>query len=146
MVVGESTGEMLERFFPQRNDVKRLLMEPIAYANGSTLDDPAITYGIVDGVPVAGTPAGKITVLNFWATWCPPCRAETPDLIHAFGRLASADVAFLAVDTTETAPIVRSDDRSACESVIASGCDSPAMTVTSRSEAARKPPFVTWMR
>jgi all-trans-retinol 13,14-reductase len=38
---------MLERFFPGRNDVKRLLMEPIAYANGSTLDDPAITYGIV---------------------------------------------------------------------------------------------------
>ena len=31
----ETTGEMLERFFPGRNDVKRLLMEPIAYANGS---------------------------------------------------------------------------------------------------------------
>src|SRR5262249_13090815 len=29
------------------NDVHRLLMEPISYANGSTLDDPAITYGIV---------------------------------------------------------------------------------------------------
>ncbi|HXN34612.1 MAG TPA: FAD-dependent oxidoreductase, partial [Opitutaceae bacterium] len=43
----ETTGEMLERFFPGRNDVKRLLMEPIAYANGSTLEDPAITYGIV---------------------------------------------------------------------------------------------------
>jgi phytoene dehydrogenase-like protein len=43
----ETTGEMLERFFPGRNDVMRLLMEPIAYANGSTLDDPAITYGIV---------------------------------------------------------------------------------------------------
>jgi all-trans-retinol 13,14-reductase len=43
----ETTGEMLERFFPGRNDVKRLLMEPIAYANGSTLDDPSITYGIV---------------------------------------------------------------------------------------------------
>jgi len=43
----ETTGEMLERFFPGRNDVRRLLMEPIAYANGSTLDDPAITYGIV---------------------------------------------------------------------------------------------------
>jgi len=43
----ETTGQMLERFFPGRNDVKRLLMEPIAYANGSTLDDPAITYGIV---------------------------------------------------------------------------------------------------
>ncbi len=43
----ETTGEMLERFFPGRDDVKRLLMEPIAYANGSSLDDPAITYGIV---------------------------------------------------------------------------------------------------
>jgi phytoene dehydrogenase-like protein len=43
----ETTGEMFERFFPGRDDVKRLLMEPIAYANGSTLDDPAITYGIV---------------------------------------------------------------------------------------------------
>ncbi len=43
----ETTGEMLERFFPGRSDVKRLLMEPIAYANGSTLDDPAITFGIV---------------------------------------------------------------------------------------------------
>jgi phytoene dehydrogenase-like protein len=43
----ETTGEMLERYFPGRDDVKRLLMEPIAYANGSSLDDPAITYGIV---------------------------------------------------------------------------------------------------
>jgi len=39
--------ELFDRFFPGRNDVHRLLMEPITYANGSTLDDPAITYGIV---------------------------------------------------------------------------------------------------
>jgi phytoene dehydrogenase-like protein len=43
----ETTGEMFNRFFPGREDVHRLLMEPIAYANGSTLQDPAITYGIV---------------------------------------------------------------------------------------------------
>ena len=43
----ETTGEVFERFFPGRNDIQRLLMEPIAYANGSTLDDPAISYGIV---------------------------------------------------------------------------------------------------
>lgn len=42
-----STRQLFERFFPGRSDVWRLLMEPIAYANGSTLDDPAITYGIV---------------------------------------------------------------------------------------------------
>lgn len=39
--------ELFEKFFPGRSDVVRLLMEPIAYANGSTLDDPAISYGIV---------------------------------------------------------------------------------------------------
>jgi len=44
---GETTRELFERFFPGRNDVHRLLMEPISYANGSTLDDPAISYGIV---------------------------------------------------------------------------------------------------
>lgn len=42
-----TTEQLFEQFFPGRRDVWRLLMEPIAYANGSTLDDPAITYGIV---------------------------------------------------------------------------------------------------
>ncbi len=44
---GRTTGEMFEEFFPGRSDVHRLLMEPISYANGSGLHDPAITYGIV---------------------------------------------------------------------------------------------------
>ncbi len=43
----QTTGEMFEAFFPGRTDVHRLLMEPISYANGSHIDDPAITYGIV---------------------------------------------------------------------------------------------------
>lgn len=42
-----TNGELFEKFFPGRNDVVRFLMEPITYANGSTLDDPAISYGIV---------------------------------------------------------------------------------------------------
>ena len=42
-----TTRELFEEFFPGRSDVVRMLMEPITYANGSTLDDPAITYGIV---------------------------------------------------------------------------------------------------
>ncbi len=43
----KTTRELFEQFFPGRDDVVRMLMEPITYANGSTLEDPAITYGIV---------------------------------------------------------------------------------------------------
>ena len=39
--------QLFDRFFPGREDVVRLLMEPITYANGSTLEDPALSYGIV---------------------------------------------------------------------------------------------------
>lgn len=42
-----SNGELFEKFFPGRNDITRFLLEPIVYANGSNLEDPAISYGIV---------------------------------------------------------------------------------------------------
>jgi phytoene dehydrogenase-like protein len=42
-----TNGELFEKFFPGRKDVLRFLLEPIVYANGSNLEDPAITYGIV---------------------------------------------------------------------------------------------------
>jgi len=45
----QPTQALFERFFPGRSDVWRLLMEPITYANGSTLQEPGITYGIVFG-------------------------------------------------------------------------------------------------
>jgi phytoene dehydrogenase-like protein len=42
-----TTREFFKKFFPGHDDVHRMLMESITYANGSTPDDPAITYGIV---------------------------------------------------------------------------------------------------
>jgi phytoene dehydrogenase-like protein len=39
--------DLFEKHFPGRQDIVRFLLEPITYANGSTLDDEAITYGIV---------------------------------------------------------------------------------------------------
>jgi len=41
-----TTRDLFERFFPGREDVLRLLMEPVAYV-GSTLEDPALTYAVV---------------------------------------------------------------------------------------------------
>ena len=41
---------------------------------------------------------GRIVVLNFWATWCPPCRVEAPVLQRAAERLESAGVTVLGID------------------------------------------------
>src|SRR6202790_34066 len=50
---------------------------------------------------------GKTLVVNVWGSWCPPCRLETPDLIAEANADVARGVAFLGVDTTETADVVR---------------------------------------
>jgi len=63
----------------------------------------------VDGERVALSDfRGKIVVLNFWATWCPPCRAEMPELQAAWEERGAdggddGDIVVFAVDFDETA-------------------------------------------
>ena len=45
---------------------------------------------------------GRVVVLNFWASWCGPCRAEQPDLNEAFASLPRGEVAFLGVNIEES--------------------------------------------
>ena len=49
---------------------------------------------------------GKVVVINFWATWCPPCRYEMPSLERAWSKLKDQDVVVLAVDVGETTDVI----------------------------------------
>jgi len=49
---------------------------------------------------------GKVIVLNFFASWCPPCKEENPALLRAWERYRTSDVVFIGVvfnDSTEKA-------------------------------------------
>lgn len=43
---------------------------------------------------------GKVVFINFWATWCPPCRAETPDLVNLYEKYQD-QVVFLGINATK---------------------------------------------
>jgi len=45
---------------------------------------------------------GKVLVLNFWATWCPPCRKEIPDFIEAYREFKDKGLEILGVSVDET--------------------------------------------
>lgn len=46
--------------------------------------------------------AGEVVVLNVWASWCPPCRKEAPDLQQVSEDLADEGVRFVGVNTKDT--------------------------------------------
>lgn len=49
---------------------------------------------------------GKLVILNFWATWCPPCRYEMPSLERLWQQVRDRDIVVLAVNVGEDADTI----------------------------------------
>jgi len=60
------------------------------------------------GTSLTGTPLrfadyrGKVVVMNFWGSWCPPCRSEGPTLAAVSAKYLHDGVSFLGVDENDT--------------------------------------------
>jgi thiol-disulfide isomerase/thioredoxin len=61
---------------------------------------PDVSYTDTNGVAYSRDAlAGKIVLVNFWATWCHPCQAEIPALSKIYDKYKSRGVVFLGVLT-----------------------------------------------
>lgn len=49
---------------------------------------------------------GKVVVLNFWATWCPPCREELPSMERAHKLLVGEPIKIVAINVGENADTI----------------------------------------
>ncbi|MBK1647074.1 TlpA family protein disulfide reductase [Rhabdochromatium marinum] len=75
-------------------------MPSVAPAPGFDLQTPAETRVVLEDL------RGKVVVVNFWATWCPPCRAEMPSMERAWQHLRDQGVQFVAINVDEDAATV----------------------------------------
>jgi len=77
---------------------------------------PVQTVQVVDALPNFSYPdlqgkqrsseefADKVVVLNFWATWCPPCRKETPEFVE-LQELYGSNVQFIGIAIDDEEPV-----------------------------------------
>jgi peroxiredoxin len=62
------------------------------------LQDAGFALASMDGKPYSlASLKGRIVLLNFWATWCPPCRKEMPDMEKLYRKYGSKGLTVLAV-------------------------------------------------
>ncbi len=109
MVVSYDTPEstLLKKENTDNSEIDRLLRDMGATKVPHLA--PPVDFNLVDltgNRVVLSEFKGKIVFLNFWTTWCPPCREEMPSMQKLYIRFKDKDFAMLAVSVKEPASVV----------------------------------------
>jgi peroxiredoxin len=80
------------------------------FCGAQTTATPAPDFTVIDLKGQTITSAqykGKVLFLNFWATWCPPCRAEIPDFVdvYAANKAKGMEILGISLDTKEKSEV-----------------------------------------
>ncbi|WP_100448657.1 TlpA family protein disulfide reductase [Glycomyces xiaoerkulensis] len=73
---------------------------------------PHVSGRSLDGEPLDTADwAGSVIVMNFWGSWCPPCRTEAPFLAEAAEHFRSEPVEFVGVNIRDTVDAAQAFER-----------------------------------
>ena len=113
LVAGIMTGDLLLDYrnqaqaHPQDTEAAELLDVNVGIAVGDLAPD--FTGTTVDGKTVSlSEHKGKLVVVNVFASWCGPCRVETPHLVELYNELNQDQVEFIGLNLQETPQAVQS--------------------------------------
>jgi thiol-disulfide isomerase/thioredoxin len=88
-----------------RADGRTATFQPVANNGSDAPTAPDWSLRDVNGKDVTlSSFKGKVVVLNFWATWCPPCREEIPDLIKLQKKYAEKGLVVIGMSVDEAGP------------------------------------------
>src|SRR5450830_1872589 len=80
-----------------------LTVQPLL-ARGGLIGNPAKPFTItsLDGKTISlDSLKGKVVVLNFWATWCPPCRVEIPEFVQFYRDFEKKGVVIIGLGVND---------------------------------------------
>ncbi|MBN1563137.1 MAG: TlpA family protein disulfide reductase [Anaerolineae bacterium] len=97
-------------YFSQEDEGSNVLVVPDSewIPRGDTFTPDFTLAGLEIGSSVSlADYRGSYVMINFWATWCPPCRAEMPDLYAYYNQQKDNNFVLLAVNVSEDAATVQ---------------------------------------